>query len=393
MKYHIAKESDGKKTKILIGITKATAGGAQRYVFDLATHLSQERHDILVVSGEPGILIEHLSAANIRTVVIPNLGRDIAFGKDWHSFLKLKEIIQAEKPDILHLNSPKMAGLGALAGRISGVPRIIVTVHGWYFYEQRHFLWKAAVLFFSWLTTVLAHQTILITQRDLSVAKRFPFIPKSRLKLIPNGINSSSSPLAKDIARLEILKHLGSILPEEKLASLKEPIWIGTIAELHQNKDLPTLIRAVAGLENHSPLIIVGDGEEKETLEKLVAELDISHKIVFTGFVANAAALATAFDIFCLSSTKEGLPYTLLEAGLSGCALVGTNVGGIPDIIENKKNGLLVPPKNPNAMRDAIQRMQSDTDFRKYCQTNIASTIRQNFSLERMMRETINLYH
>ena len=137
----------------------------------------------------------------------------------------------------------------------------------------------------------------------------------------------------------------------------------------------------------------MGDGEEKEALEKLVAELDRSHKIFFTGFIPQAAMLAPAFDIFCLSSTKEGLPYTLLEAGLAGCALVATTVGGIPDIIENGKTGLLVLPENPSAMRDAIRRMQSDADFRKYCQTNIASTIRQNFSLERMMQETINLYH
>jgi len=380
-------------TKIIIGITKATGGGAQRYVFDLATHLPREHYSVLVVAGEPGPLIERLSVANIQTAIIPDLGRDIALSKDWHSFWKLAEIVRKEKPDILHLNSPKMAGLGALAGRISSVPKIIVTVHGWYFYERRSFLWKATILFFSWLTTMLAHQTILITQKDLSAAKCFPFISGSRLKLIPNGIYSYPLPLAKDIARLEILKRLGSILPEEKLASLNEPIWIGTIAELHRNKDLPTLIRAVAGLENHPPLIIVGDGEEKEALEKLVAELDRSHKIFFTGFIPQAAMLAPAFDIFCLSSTKEGLPYTLLEAGLAGCALVATTVGGIPDIIENGKTGLVVLSENPSAMRDAIRRMQSDADFRKYCQTNIASTIRQNFSLERMMQETINLYH
>src|SRR3990167_9212541 len=118
MKYPIAKESDGKKTKILIGITKATAGGAQRYVFDLATHLPREHYSVLVVAGEPGPLIERLSVANIQTAIIPDLGRDIALSKDWHSFWKLAEIVRKEKPDILHLNSPKMAGLGALAGRI-----------------------------------------------------------------------------------------------------------------------------------------------------------------------------------------------------------------------------------------------------------------------------------
>ncbi|MBI2096604.1 MAG: glycosyltransferase [Candidatus Sungbacteria bacterium] len=126
------------KRKILFGVTKAGWGGAQRYVFDLITNLPPDKFKVSVMAGAPGLLQNRLETAGIRFIPVSGLGRDIAWLKELEALFGILTAIRKEKPDVLHLNSPKMSGLGAFAGRLLGVPRIIVTVHGWSFAEDRH---------------------------------------------------------------------------------------------------------------------------------------------------------------------------------------------------------------------------------------------------------------
>src|SRR3989344_4619085 len=125
------------RKKVLYLITKANWGGAQRYVFDLATHLSAEQFEVVVAYGEKGRLPNDLTARNVKTYEIPSLGRDVAVVSDIKSFFGILRCIRATRPDVIHLNSSKAAALGALAARIAGVPKIIFTVHGWPFGEKR----------------------------------------------------------------------------------------------------------------------------------------------------------------------------------------------------------------------------------------------------------------
>src|SRR3989338_2906495 len=119
-----------RKRKILYVITKGSWGGAQRYVFDLATSLSKNEFDVEVAVGEGSFLKERLTAHGIRVVSVPALQRDVSFVKEIHSFLFLYKIFRTfPRPDIVHLNSSKAGALGALAARIAGVPRTVFTAH------------------------------------------------------------------------------------------------------------------------------------------------------------------------------------------------------------------------------------------------------------------------
>jgi glycosyltransferase involved in cell wall biosynthesis len=119
-----------RKKKVTYVITKANWGGAQRYVFDLATHLPKEEFDVSVAYGVEGKLAEELKRAGIVTHYIPALGRDVSFVKDTKSLLELFELFLKEQPDVVHLNSSKAGGVGALAARLTGVPKIVFTIHG-----------------------------------------------------------------------------------------------------------------------------------------------------------------------------------------------------------------------------------------------------------------------
>ena len=108
--------------------------------------------------------------------------------------------------------------------------------------------------------------------------------------------------------------------------------------------------------------------------------------------IPNAARYLKNFDIFVLPSLKEGLPYVILEAGLAGLPVVASNVGGVPEIIENGKDGLLVPPPIREELAKAIKKLIGDKNLRENLAKNLCEKITKEFSLEKMLKETILLY-
>src|SRR5207244_10151208 len=135
-----------------------------RYVYDVATHIPKDEFESVVVCGKghgksEGELVTLLKDAGIRTIVLPELTRDVSFG-DWFAFLALLKTIREEKPDVLHLNSSKAGGLGSLAGRIARVPNIIFTAHGWAFRESRNAISRVLIWLASILTLLLSHRVI-----------------------------------------------------------------------------------------------------------------------------------------------------------------------------------------------------------------------------------------
>ena len=152
------------KKKILYLITKSNWGGAQRYVFDLATSLNKEEYDVVVALGGTGRLVDELKNKKVRVIQLKSLERDISIFKEIKSAIELFKIIKSEKPNILHINSSKAGGLGALIGRILGVPKIIFTAHGWAFNEDRPWRQKISIKTLHWLTILLSHTTITVSE-------------------------------------------------------------------------------------------------------------------------------------------------------------------------------------------------------------------------------------
>lgn len=332
-----------------------------------------------------------LETAGIRFIPVSGLGRDIAWLKELEALFGILTAIRKEKPDVLHLNSPKMSGLGAFAGRLLGVPRIIVTVHGWSFAEDRHPAAKVLLGFFSWLTALLAHKVIVISQLDYRAAQSFPLISRKKFVMIPNGIGAIERILPRPEARLLLTGTIRALTGQEEL-SLKDPLWIGTVTELTHNKDLATLVRAFGALPGNHPLIIIGAGEEKESLVQLIRSLNLQHRVFLTGFLPDAARVLSAFDIFAMTSLKEGLPYALLEAGQARCMVVATETGGIPDIIEHNRTGLLAPPHALPAIAAALRESVVDPELRARLGALLQEKIKRDFSEQNMLENTIKLY-
>jgi|SRR3989344_4542274 len=371
------------KKKILYIITKGNFGGAQRYVYDLASNLSKDQFEIAVSLGEGEILEQKLIENGVRVIRLQNSKRDIGLFTDFKLFFELLRLLKKERPNIVHLNSSKVGILGTLAARLSGVKKIIFTAHGFAFNEKRPWIQKLLIKFLSWLTLLLSTESIAVSEKECRQVVRWPFI-LGKIQVVHNGIDKPEFK-DKDSARKEI----GNILKKPDLFS-KYKYVVGSIGELTKNKAHCLGLKAFK--ENPEiAWIIIGEGEERSKLEQIIKEKNI-HNVFLAGFVPNASHLLPAFDIFLLPSIKEGLPYVILEAGLARLPVIATNIGGIPEII-NSENGILIPKENPDAINLKIHELVGDENRRKNLGKKLTDFVEKNFSLEKMLSETLYIYN
>lgn len=380
-----------KSRKILYLITKSNWGGAQRYVFDLAVAAKNHGFETAVAVGGDGPLITRLSEAGIRTIPIKALYRDINILNEFRVFFELIKLFRTERPDVIHLNSSKIGGLGGLAGRLTRVPHIIFAGHGWAFNEERSPLSKTIILLAHWTTVFLSHVTIAVSKRTAEQIKKLPFISK-KVRVVYNGI----SPVTFK-SRAEAQAELIRLSPKLEQASREFPnaLWIGTASELHKNKGLDYMIAAMESIIRYSPntfFIVMGEGEERKNLEALI-EKSCSHNIFLLGNVPEARHYFKAFDIFTLTSRTEAFPYVILEAGLAALPTVASCVGGIPEVIEDMQSGILVKPYRPDDIAHSIQFLIEHPDKRREYSAALHETVKNKFSIERMIQATFALYY
>lgn len=366
--------------RILYLVTLGTWGGAQRYVFDMATAAKEAGHEVLVVTG-PGRLANRLEASGVPTHVTTHFRRGIQIRAEIASFQALLTVIRTFKPDVVHANSSKAGVLGILAARLSGVRRTIFTAHGWAFTEQRPWFQKSIFWVGYYLTIMLADYTICVSQGIKEGTRRMPFV-RSKISLIYNGVE-----LAPLLTREAARAHLA---PNVSL-----PFWIGTVAELHPNKHLDLLIEAFALITHDYPdvyLAIIGEGSERERLEQLITTHDLKDRIALCGHQEPAIQYLSAFDIFVLPSRTEALGYVLLEAGLARLPVVASAVGGIPEVIRHEETGLLFPSGDTGALTAALTRYLDDPGLREHMGNALYEHVTKHFSKERMVRKTLAQY-
>ncbi|MEK7642525.1 MAG: glycosyltransferase [Patescibacteria group bacterium] len=368
------------KKKVLFLITKGNFGGAQRYVYDLATHLPQDQFEVAVAYGEGNLLKEKLEEANIRTIKIEDLIREVKFLDEFRVCKNLIEIIRKEKPNIINLNSSKIGAIGAVASIYVKLTsknynlKTIFTSHGWGFYEKHRPMFMRVFFYLShWITVLLCDQTIAVSQKTKDDLAWLPFM-RNKITVVHNGIEKFD------------------LLPKKE----SDKIVLFSIAELHKNKGLDTALKSIAllpkGIQEKITYSIAGSGEEKENLENLAKELGISKMINFLGFVDNAKQLLSGADIFLFPSRTENLPYAILEAGLAGLPIISTSVGGIPEIIKDMESGILVHKNNPKEIAEALLYVLDNKNKREKMGLKIKKVVTSNFSLKKMLRETMEVY-
>ncbi|MEA2701816.1 MAG: hypothetical protein QOE22_525 [Candidatus Parcubacteria bacterium] len=377
--------------KVLFVITKSNWGGAQSYVYTLAKLAHEQGADVAVAFGgtgkrgaDGGLLAQRLAGIGIRAVPVASFARDISIAQELRAFRELLAIIRRERPDILHLSSSKAGGIGAFAGRIARVKRIVFTVHGWAHRESRGIFARMLIRLSSWATVLLSHSVIAVSDCDRMTAPAL-FL-RHRISVVHLGI-APFALLPRVKARQELIR---------KAPTLSETVpWLVMPTELHANKGIDIAIAALAKLSNTYPddaLVVLGEGEEREALLRQARELGVQDRVFMLGFIPDARQYLSAADIFLMPSRKEGLPLALLEAGHASLPVVASNVGGIPEIIGHEKNGLLTAPNDSDALAGSVARLLKNPEEARAFGTALQRTVSEQFSEEEMLTKTFALY-
>jgi glycosyltransferase involved in cell wall biosynthesis len=154
-------------------------------------------------------------------------------------------------------------------------------------------------------------------------------------------------------------------------------------------------IRAFAGVSTNvddAALVLVGEGEEHQSLLKLISTYGLEKRVFLLGFVPDVRQYLAAADVFLMPSRKEGMPFGLLEAGRAGLPVIAARVGGIPEVVEHGQNGLLIRPNDIDGLADAMTRLLTDREEAMRLGAELKKTVAGKFSEEEMLRQTTSVY-
>lgn len=372
-------------SKIFYVITQSELGGAQRYVFDLARSLSSEEYVVTVCAGSGGSLLTKFDGTRIASVTLKYMTRAIDPIKDLFAYWELKRLFKKHQPDIVHLNSSKAGVVGAIAAKHAGVKKVIYTVHGFVFNEPMPVWKKYFYILAEKFSARYKDKLICVSEFDRQIGIKRKIAKEEKFVTIHNGI--------------ENLEFYGKEEARDKLNLPQDKIIVGTIANFYPTKGLSYLIKAAKTItEKNNNIIfkIIGFGELEKELKKQTKMLNLTNKVDLENSIFQEARLSgykylKAFDVYCLPSIKEGFPYALLEAMTAGLPIVSTKVGGIPEMID-EASGILVEPKNPQALAEAIIKLVGNKNVADACAHQAQEDVKNKFSLDKMVEKTIAVY-
>jgi glycosyltransferase involved in cell wall biosynthesis len=298
---------------------------------------------------------------------------------DWRVVPELLRICRRERVAIWHGHDYKSNVLGLLLRRHWPM-RLLSTVHGWVQRTAR------TPLYYGIDRLCLPHyERVICVSDDLHERCLRCGVPRDRCVLIENAVDT------QDFTR--------SVALEEAKRRLEIPasrVVLGAIGRLSAEKGFDLLIRAACRLLDRGrdiALLIAGDGGERGRLESLIAGTGRGDRIRLLGYRPDTLALYQAMDVLVLSSFREGLPNVLLEAMAVGVPVVATRVAGVPRLIEDGVNGLLVDAGNVDQLAGAVDRLIRDEELRRRLAHAGCATVKAGYSFEARMRKIVRLYN
>ena len=347
-------------------------GGITSYALTLAGGIKKRGHNVYIASSG-GELVSRFITAGVEYIPIPIKTKSEISYKVFISKFKLLKIIKDKNIDIIHANTRVTQVLSFLLRRSSGKP-YIWTCHG--FFKKRFFR-KA---FPCW-----GNKAIAISESVKEhLIKDFALSEKD-IRVIHNGIDLSKFQIPNSKFQMQAKRRMG----------LGEGPAIGIIARLSEEKGHAYLIKAMQEVIARAPdaqLLIVGEGRMGKELAGLVKETGLEKNIFFVPAVMDSQQALSAMDLFVLPSVKEGLGLALMEAMACGLSVIGSDVGGIKSLIRDGHNGLLVRPADIPGLSRAILELLQNPVRAISLGTNARAFINDNFSQEKMVSETEEVY-
>lgn len=362
-----------------VRVVTETGGGPEKTILNSPAHLQKRGYRgvcaYLHPPQDPGFaeVQKRAWALNVDLISVPDRGP-----WDLRVVWRLLKICRDEKVTIWHGHDYKSNAIGMLI-RLFYRMHLITTVHGWVRHTRRTPLYY-------WIDrlSLRFYKKIVCVSEDLLQACVASGVPPAKCEVILNAIDTTVYAPVSDCNS-----------SREQLGIPADRYLIGSVGRLSVEKGYNFLIDAVDRLirEGHNiSLLIVGEGNIRGELEAQIERLGLQSRIQLAGYQSNTIDLYRAMDLFVLASLREGLPNALLEAMAMEVPVVVTSVGGIPQVICDHENGVLVEPGDAKILADAVREMLVHRDLALKMARKARETVEQDYSFNRRMDRMVQLY-
>ena len=364
------------KIKVLEVIRQGQIGGGESHLLDLVTFLDKEQFEPVCLAFTPGEMINRLEAMDIRCFVIDTLK---AF--DLKIQRQIVELMQREQIQLVHAHGSRAASNMVWPARKLRVP-IIYTVHGWSFHDDQNWLVRTLRQWSEKLICSMTNRVIFVSQSNAETGhERFGL---KEAVVIENGIN---------LVRFNPDGQFNDLRP--KFGFSEDDFVAGFIARCTKQKAPLDFLEAVRLAHEQNPKVkglFVGEGDMDAEVDAYISKYQMSEYIYRSPFRTDVPDLLNCINVYCLPSLWEGLSIALLEAMAMGKAIVATPTDGTKEVIEDGKNGVVIPFEQPQALSNAIIRLHDDIVLFQQCGVEASKVVAQRFNAQRVADAVAAIY-
>ena len=379
--------------RVMRVIARLNMGGPALHVSYLAAGLEQRGYATTLVSGTlargESSMAFVADRLGVRVVPLPELGREISPLRDVVAAWKLSRLVRDERPHILHTHTAKAGTIGRLAALLSGSARPPIVVHTFHGHILSGYFDPVRASMFRLLERGLAHVATALVAVSPEVRDelvRFGVAPSSKFVVIRLGIELEKRVHAEPGLREESRRQLG-VTPDRFFVG-----WVGRMTGVKRVDDVLVGFARLRELGVDAVLGLIGDGPDREGIERRAGELGIIRHCLFLGYQEEVAPFYAAFDTVVLPSANEGTPVSVIESLAAGRPVVATRVGGVPDVVQEGVDGFLVETGDTEALAQQLAVLARDPGLRTRMGEAGRERILRRYAVDRLIDDIDLLY-
>jgi len=367
------------KIKILHLTMDSKIAGTEKMLLELAEKSNPRTFDMHFCTLAPtGKLHEELGHKGFRAHSLNFRGMQNIFVV----YLRLLKLLKKERFDVVHTHLFLSSVIGLTAARVAGIKFCVITRH---YSDYMYLFGNILKIKLDRLCLRIADKVIAVSDAVAKVIHDRDKINISKIVVIHNGIDLDVF-LRSDNDSTAVKKELGIN---------NDSFVIGAVGSLHPRKGHSLLINAIPLVIEHNPkakFVLIGDGPLWEGLKKQIKEMNLDSYVILCGYRSDINRLIAAFDIFIQPSIEEGFGISILEAMASKKAVIASNIGGIPEIVQDNKTGIFIPPANHEKIAEAILWAMRNPQVIKKMGESGYLRVKNTFSINKMIEEYEKVY-